>query len=148
MRALVQRVSSATVHVDEGPSRSIGKGLVVFLGVGSEDTEVQADRLYAKLVKLRIFEDDEGKTNLSIRDVDGTLMIVSQFTLYADCKKGNRPSFTQAADPDRAQRLYEHFLDLARADGLCKAHGDFGAMMHVSLVNEGPFTIWLDTDHL
>lgn len=148
MRALIQRVSEATVDVEEGESSSIGRGLVVFLGIGQEDTQAEADRLYDKIVKLRVFEDDEGKTNRSLGDVGGRLMVVSQFTLYANCKKGNRPSFTQAAGPELGEQLYERFLERAHADGILGAHGEFGAMMHVSLVNEGPFTVWLDTEAL
>lgn len=148
MRALIQRVSEARVDVDGKTVGSIGKGLVIFLGVGHGDTEAQAEKLWAKTAKLRLFEDDEGKTNLSLSDVRGEVLVVSQFTLFANCKKGNRPSFTEAGAPDEAKRLYEYFADLARADVPHVDTGVFAAMMDVKLVNEGPFTLWLDTDSL
>ena len=126
----------------------IGEGFLVLLGVTHEDTEAQAVKLADKLTGLRIFEDEHEKMNRSLTDVGGELLIVSQFTLYANCKKGNRPSFTDAAAPAAAERLYEHFCQLARAAVPRVEQGVFGAMMDVSLGNRGPFTIWLDTDTL
>ena len=148
MRALVQRVGRASVTVDGEVIGKIDKGYLVLLGVGHEDTEAQADKLWSKILKMRIFEDENGKTNLSLADVDGKVLVVSQFTLYANCKKGNRPSFTGAGAPDEANRLYEYFAGLVRRDLGTVETGSFGAMMNVELLNEGPFTIWLDTDEL
>ncbi len=148
MRALVQCVSEARVTVDGMAVGSIGKGYLILLGVGADDAEAQADKLWRKISRMRVFEDGQGKTNLSLADVGGEVLVVSQFTLYANCKKGNRPSFTDAAAPADAERLYEHFCQLARADVPRVEQGVFGAMMDVSLVNHGPFTIWLDTDTL
>ena len=148
MRALIQRVSHARVDISGETVGAIDAGLVILLGVGHEDSEAQADKLWTKISKLRIFEDGEGKTNLSLADVRGDVLIVSQFTLFASCKKGNRPSFTDAGAPDEANRLYEYFVSLARKDVPRVATGVFAAMMDVSLVNEGPFTLWLDTDEL
>lgn len=148
MRAVVQCVSEAAVAVEGRRVGSIGKGLLVLLGVGSGDTEAEAERLWRKVSRLRVFDDAAGKTNLSLADVGGAVLVVSQFTLYASCRKGNRPSFADAADPAIARRLYEYFADLARADGFPVETGEFGAMMDVSLVNRGPFTLWLDTDAL
>ena len=148
MRALVQCVSEARVTVDGTVVGSIGKGYLILLGVGADDAEAQAEKLWRKISRMRVFEDAQGKTNLSLADVGGEVLVVSQFTLYANCKKGNRPSFTDAAAPADAERLYEHFCQLARADVPRVEQGVFGAMMDVSLVNHGPFTIWLDTDAL
>ena len=148
MRALVQCVSEARVTVDGTVVGSIGKGYLILLGVGADDAEAQAEKLWRKISRMRVFEDAQGKTNLSLADVGGEVLVVSQFTLYANCKKGNRPSFTDAAAPADAERLYEHFCQLARADVPRVEQGAFGAMMDVSLVNHGPFTIWLDTDTL
>lgn len=148
MRAVVQRVTRASVTIDGEVTGSIGQGYLVLLGVGADDTRAEADRLWKKLFGLRIMEDEDGKTNRSIDDVGGEVLVVSQFTLYADCRKGNRPSFTDAAAPAEAERLYERFCELARADVERVEQGVFGAMMDVSLVNHGPFTIWLDTDAL
>ena len=150
MRAVIQRVNSASVSVSGKVAGSIGKGFLILLGVGQNDTDAQAKKLWGKISKLRIFCDEEAKTNLSLHDIGGEVLIVSQFTLFANCKKGNRPSFTEACLPEEANRLYEAFLDLARADlgdGRV-ASGSFGAAMQVALVNDGPFTIWLDTDTL
>ena len=116
--------------------------------MGADDTEEQAAKLWRKISRMRVFDDEQGKTNLSLADVGGEVLVVSQFTLYANCKKGNRPSFTDAAAPADAERLYEHFCQLARADVPRVEQGVFGAMMDVSLVNRGPFTIWLDTGTL
>lgn len=148
MRALIQRVSEA--HVDVAGERvgQIGGGLLVLLGVGSADTDETAERLWAKIRKLRIFADGAGKTNLDLGQVGGEVLVVSQFTLYADCRKGNRPSFTDAGDPQEARRLYEHFARLVEADLGHVETGVFGADMAVGLVNDGPFTVWLDTDEL
>ncbi|CAK7042037.1 MAG: D-aminoacyl-tRNA deacylase [Paraeggerthella hongkongensis] len=148
MRAVVQRVSRAQVEIDGKTVGSIGKGLVILLGVGHEDTEDQAERLWSKISRLRIFEDENGKTNLSLADVHGDVLVVSQFTLFANCKKGNRPSFTQAGAPDEANRLYEWLVERARRDVPRVETGRFGAYMDVSLANDGPFTLWLDTDTL
>lgn len=148
MRAVVQRVSRAQVEIDGSTVGSIEKGLVILLGVGHEDTEDQAERLWSKISRLRIFEDENSKTNLSLADVHGDVLVVSQFTLFANCKKGNRPSFTQAGAPDEANRLYEWFVERARRDVPRVETGRFGAYMDVSLTNDGPFTLWLDTDAL
>lgn len=148
MRAVVQRVSHAQVSVEGEVSGSIGRGLLILLGVGQSDTEAQAERLWTKILKLRIFDDENGKTNLSLADVEGGALVVSQFTLYANCKKGNRPSFTQAGAPDEAKRLYELFAERARQDVAQVGTGVFGAHMKVELENDGPFTIVLDTDEL
>lgn len=148
MRALVQRVSQARVDVDGSTVGSVGAGYLILLGVGHGDGEAQAQRLWDKIRKLRIFEDENGKTNRSLADVGGEVLVVSQFTLYADCRHGNRPSFTDAGDPARARELYERFCELVRTDLGRVQTGVFGAMMQVSLVNDGPFTVWLDTDDL
>ena len=150
MRALIQRVRHASVTVDGQVVGSCGKGLLILLGVGHDDDESVAAKLWNKARDLRIFDDEAGKTNLSLLDVGGEALVVSQFTLYADCKHGNRPSFTSAGAPDTARALYERFCELVEAD-LGSEHvgrGVFGAMMDVELVNDGPFTIWLDTDEL
>ena len=148
MRAVIQRVSKAQVDVDGVTVGSIGLGFLVLLGVGQGDTEELMEKLWGKISKMRIFEDENHKTNLSLADVGGELLVVSQFTLYANCKKGNRPSFTEAGSPDEANRLYELFVERARRDIERVETGVFGAMMEVSLVNDGPFTICLDTDTL
>lgn len=148
MRALIQRVTQASVSTKDEQPRRIGPGYCILLGVGPEDTEETAQKLWNKTLKLRIFEDENGKTNLSLRDVQGEVLLVSQFTLYADCRKGNRPSFTKGAAPAEANRLYEYFASLVRADGITLQTGWFGAMMDVQITNNGPFTIWLDTDQL
>ncbi|MCI5949835.1 D-aminoacyl-tRNA deacylase [Parolsenella sp. LCP21S3_E11] len=150
MRALIQRVRHASVTVDGEVTGSCGKGLLVLLGVGHEDDEALAKKLWNKILGLRIFEDENGKTNLSLADVAGEALVVSQFTLYANCRRGRRPSFTDAAAPAQANAIYERFCELAEAD-LGTEHvgrGIFGSMMEVSLVNDGPFTIWLDTAEL
>lgn len=148
MRALIQRVTHARVTVEGNAIGKIGSGLLVLLGVGHNDTEAQADKLWSKISKMRIFEDENGKTNLGLCDVGGEVLVVSQFTLYANCKRGNRPSFTDAGAPDEANRLYEYFASLVRRDMGHVETGSFGAMMQVDLINDGPFTIWLDTDAL
>ena len=148
MRADVQCVSNASVLVDGSTVGSIGKGFLVLLGVGHDDTEEQAEKLWRKISRLRVFEDEQGKINLSLSDVGGEVLVVSQFTLYASCKKGNRPSFTEAAAPTHANELYEYFCQLAKDEGKTVQQGVFGAMMDVHLVNHGPFTLWLDTETL
>ena len=146
MRCLVQRVLSASVGVGGEAIGSIERGYLVLLGVKNTDTEAVADKMLKKILDARLFEDENGKTNLSIRDISGSLLIVSQFTLYADTKKGNRPSFVQAGDPTHANALYEYFLAKAEEAGIPTAHGEFGADMKVSLINDGPFTIMYDSD--
>ena len=148
MRALLQRVSQASVRVEGELEGSIGRGYLILLGVGPQDTEETAAALWQKILKLRLFEDAQGKTNLSLGDVGGAALVVSQFTLYANCRKGNRPSFTEAGDPQTAEALYEYFAQCVRQSLGTVETGRFGAMMEVALVNDGPFTIWLDTDQL
>lgn len=148
MRAVIQRVREARVSIEGTTAGSIGRGYLILLGVGQEDTSCEVERLWSKIFKMRIFEDEAGKTNRSISDVNGEVLVVSQFTLYADCKRGNRPSFTKAGAPDVARTLYEAFVKRAKADISHVSTGEFGAMMEVSLVNDGPFTIVLDTDEL
>ena len=157
MRFLVQVVTEAavTVFADEKASansikdtRSIGKGLMVLIGVGTEDTEQIADKMTDKLLGLRIFADENGKTNLSVSDVAGSLLLVSQFTLYADCRHGNRPGFTHAAPPDKATALYERIVARCKERVSDVKTGEFGAYMHVSLCNDGPFTVLLDSDEI
>ena len=148
MRCLVQRVSEASVTVDNKVIGQIGKGLLIFLGIEDSDTEAVADKMVQKVLSARIFEDQNGKTNLSLADVNGEVLVVSQFTLYADCRKGNRPSFTRAGAPDKANALYEYFMSRCREWINVVAHGEFGADMKVRLLNDGPFTIMYDSDEL
>lgn len=150
MKAVIQRVREARVEVDGQVVGAIGAGYLVLLGVAQGDADAEAEKLWRKLWGLRINEDGNGKTNLALADVGGSVLVVSQFTLLADCRHGRRPSFTGAAAPQEAERLYERFCQLARADAGEKrvACGRFGAHMEVSLVNDGPFTILLDTDDL
>ena len=148
MRLVIQRVLHAEVQVDGNTIGKIGKGLLVFVGAGQDDTKEIADKYLRKLLGLRIFEDKNGKTNLSLKDVDGELLIVSQFTLYANCKKGNRPSFIEAGEPHMAEALYEYMIDEAKKSVPVVEHGEFGADMKVSLLNDGPFTIILDENIL
>ena len=143
-RLFIQRVLQAEVTVDGNTVGKIGKGLLVFVGAGKEDNREIADKYLKKLLGLRIFEDEAGKTNLSLKDVEGELLLVSQFTLYANCKKGNRPSFIEAGAPDMAEELYEYMIREAQKTVPVVEHGVFGADMKVSLVNDGPFTILLD----
>ena len=148
MRMVIQRVLEACVSVDGNTVGAIRKGFLVLLGVTGSDDEKTADKMLKKMAGLRIFPDENGKTNLSLKDVSGELLLVSQFTLYADCKRGNRPGFTDAAEPEKANRLYEYILDQARAIIPVVEHGIFGADMKVSLINDGPFTIVLDSETL
>jgi D-aminoacyl-tRNA deacylase len=145
MRAVVQRVARASVTVDAQTIGQIGQGLVVLLGVEQDDREADAQQLADKIIQLRIFDDAEGKINLSLTDVRGAMLVVSQFTLLADCRKGRRPSFIQAAPPELAQRLYETFVAAVGVQGITVATGKFRAMMQVELVNDGPVTILLDS---
>jgi D-tyrosyl-tRNA(Tyr) deacylase len=144
VRALLQRVSRAAVHVDGRLVGEIGPGLLILVCAMQGDGEAEANQLATKIAKLRIFKDEAGKMNLSVRDTGGAALVVSQFTLAADLR-GNRPGFSPAAAPDVGRRLYEHFAARVAAEGLAVATGEFGADMAVSLVNEGPVTIWLDT---
>lgn len=147
MRALLQRVSRASVSVDGAVVGQIGAGLLILICAMQGDTEAEADKLAAKIAKLRIFKDDAGKMNLSVRDAGGAALVVSQFTLAADLR-GNRPGFSYAAAPDQGKRLYEYFSDRIRVEGLTVENGIFGADMDVSLNNDGPVTIWMDTASL
>ena len=144
MKLVIQRVKRASVEVDNKIVGKIDKGFLVLLGVGPEDTTETADFLVQKLIKLRVFEDENEKMNLNIKDVDGELLIVSQFTLYADCSGGNRPSFTNAAKPDKANELYEYFLEKCTEQNIKVEHGIFAADMQVELLNDGPVTILLE----
>lgn len=148
MRAVIQRVSEASVSIGGAIAGACGRGYLILLGVGENDTEAEVERLWTKIYKLRIFPDGEHHTGASLADVDGEVLVVSQFTLYADCRKGNRPSFAHAGAPDESERLYELFVERAKQDLSSVACGEFGADMQVSLVNDGPFTICLDTDEL
>ncbi|MDO4857202.1 MAG: D-aminoacyl-tRNA deacylase [Thermoguttaceae bacterium] len=148
MRACIQRVSSASVRVDGEVVGKIGLGILVLLGVSAVDTNSDRDALLNKMVGLRIFEDAEEKMNLSLADVGGEILVVSQFTLYADCRKGRRPSFTDAAPPEIAERVYEECVAILREKGFHVETGRFRTMMEVSLVNDGPVTIWLDSKDL
>ena len=145
MRAVIQRVTHAECVVDEKTVGAVGKGFLILLGAGLDDTEADCDRLADKISKLRIFSDENDKINLSIDDVGGDMLIISQFTLYADCKKGNRPSFTDAGAPDMANALYEYIIDECKKSGKKVEKGIFGADMKVELLNDGPFTIVLDS---
>jgi D-tyrosyl-tRNA(Tyr) deacylase len=145
VRALLQRVSRAEVRVADEVVGSLGRGLVILLGVGPDDDEATADGLAGRVAGLRIFDDADGRTNLSLRDVGGGALVVSQFTLYAETRRGRRPGFTGAAPPVLAERLYRRFAGALEALGIDVATGRFGEVMAVELVNDGPFTIWLDT---
>ncbi|MBQ7065942.1 MAG: D-tyrosyl-tRNA(Tyr) deacylase [Lachnospiraceae bacterium] len=148
MKFVVQRVSQASVTVNKQVIGEIQKGYLVLIGISNQDTEEIAAKMVNKLLKLRIFEDQDGKTNLSLNDVNGSLLMISQFTLYADCSKGNRPSFVHAGAPDKANQLYEYILTKAKEICPVVEKGEFGADMKVSLLNDGPFTILLDSDEL
>jgi D-aminoacyl-tRNA deacylase len=147
MRVVVQRVTRATVSWEAGRAE-IGSGLAILVGVGPGDDEATAERMVEKIAQLRIFEDDAGKTNLSLEDISGEALVVSQFTLYADLSRGRRPGFTGAAAPELAERLYRHFAKALAARALTVKTGSFGAEMDVELVNRGPFTLMIDTDNL
>ena len=148
MSFLIQSVTEASVTVDGNVIGQIGKGFLVFIGVAEGDTVAMADKLVKKLIGLRIFEDENGKTNLSLSDVDGSLLLVSQFTLYADCKKGNRPSFIKAGEPKMAEKMYEYIISECKKQISHVETGEFGADMKVALLNDGPFTILLDSNEL
>lgn len=146
MRFVIQRVTEASVTIDGEISGKIGKGYLVLIGVADTDTKEIADKMIRKMIGLRIFEDEQGKTNLSLADVDGGLLLVSQFTLYANCKRGNRPSFIEAGKPDMANEMYEYIIEKCRESVDEVQTGEFGADMKVQLLNDGPFTILLDSD--
>lgn len=148
MRAVIQRVKSSRVEVDGRVVGEIGMGLLVLLGVGKGDTEADASYMASKVINLRIFEDAEGKMNLSIKEAGGSILVISQFTLYGDCRKGRRPSFIDAAEPAQADSLYSYFVEELKREGVETAKGIFGAMMDVHLVNWGPVTILLDSKKL
>lgn len=148
MRFVVQRVQRASVMIDGETRGSIGTGYLVLIGIGQGDDEPIADKLVQKLINLRIFEDEDGKTNLALKDVGGELLLVSQFTLYADCKKGNRPSFTKAGKPEQAERLYQYIIKKCQEQIPVVEQGEFGADMKVDLLNDGPFTILLDSEEI
>ena len=148
MKFVIQRVTEANVKVDGKVIGEIGKGFMVLIGVSDEDTKETADKMVKKMTGLRIFEDENGKTNLSLADVDGQLLLISQFTLYANCRKGNRPSFIEAGAPDKANEMYEYIIEECRKLVPVVEKGCFGADMKVSLVNDGPFTIVLDSSQL
>ena len=146
MKLVIQRVSRASVTVRGSVIGQIGQGYLVLVGGGREDTKEDADRLVRKMIGLRIFSDKNGKINKSLKDVDGQLLLISQFTLYADCRHGNRPGFTDAGDPEKAKELYEYMIDSCRREIPVVEQGEFGADMKVELVNDGPFTILLDSE--
>ena len=148
MRFVIQRLTEASVTIDGEISGKIGKGYLVLIGVADTDTKEIADKMIRKMIGLRIFEDEQGKTNLSLADVDGGLLLVSQFTLYANCKRGNRPSFIEAGKPDMANEMYEYIIEKCRESVDEVQTGEFGADMKVQLLNDGPFTILLDSDQL
>ena len=148
MKFVIQRVKEASVKVDDEYTGKIKKGYLVLIGVGQEDTKEEADKYIRKMINLRIFEDENGKTNCSLKDVDGELLLVSQFTLYASCRKGNRPSFIEAGSPEKANALYEYIIKKCRESVEWVEIGRFGADMKVSLLNDGPFTIVLDSEKL
>lgn len=148
MRFVIQRVKHASVTIDGEVKGEIGRGFMVLIGVGQEDDEKIADKMVKKLVNMRIFEDLDGKTNLGLKDVEGELLLISQFTLYADCKKGNRPSFTRAGGPVEAERLYEYIIEKCKEEIVSVKCGKFGADMKVELLNDGPFTVILDSEEI
>ncbi len=148
MRFLIQRVNNANVSVDGNVVGKIEKGLLVFIGISGMDNREIADKMVKKLLGLRIFDDENGKTNLDLKTVDGQLLLISQFTLYADCRKGNRPSFINAGAPDLAKELYQYIIDCCKREVAVVEEGCFGAEMKVSLLNDGPFTIYLDSEEI
>ena len=145
MRVCVQRVSKASVEIDGETVGAIGPGLLVLLGVGQSDTPAEVTQLVNKIVNLRVFADDQDKMNRSLLDIQGQMLVISQFTLWGDCRKGRRPSFVQAADPEVAEPLYERFVDEVRGQGVVTETGRFGAMMQVHLVNDGPVTLVIES---
>ena len=148
MRMLVQCVANANVVVDGNITGKIDRGFLVFLGVSDADTNAIADKMVKKLLGLRVFKDENGKTNLALKDIGGKILVISQFTLYADCRRGNRPGFERAGKPEFANKMYEYVLNLIEKETGSVEHGIFGADMKVSLLNDGPFTIWLDSDEI
>ncbi|HCD69238.1 MAG TPA: D-tyrosyl-tRNA(Tyr) deacylase [Ruminococcaceae bacterium] len=148
MRFVIQRVTSSKVTIGGEIKGEIGKGFMVLIGVADGDTAEIADKMIRKMVNMRIFEDENGKTNLGLKDVGGSLLLISQFTLYADCKKGNRPSFIKAGAPDMAEKLYDYIISECKKEIEVVEQGEFGADMKVELLNDGPFTIFLDSDEL
>lgn len=148
MKLVIQRVTHASVTVDNNVIGKIGKGYMVLIGVSDTDTKEIADKMLDKMIKLRIFEDENGKTNLSLADVGGELLLISQFTLYANCKKGNRPSFIEAGSPDHANALYEYIIEKCKKRVDVVEQGEFGAEMKVELLNDGPFTVILDSQQI
>ena len=148
MRLVIQRVTHASVTIDGVICGKIDKGFLVLIGVGQGDDEKIADKMVQKLIAMRIFEDENGKTNLALKDVGGQLLLVSQFTLYADCKKGNRPSFIAAGNPQRAEELYQYIIAKCKEEIAVVEQGEFGADMKVELLNDGPFTVILDSDEI
>ena len=148
MRFVIQRVTNSKVTINDEIRGQIGKGFMVLIGVGDEDTVETADKMIRKMINLRIFEDENGKTNLGLKDVGGSLLLISQFTLYADCKKGNRPSFVKAGAPDKAKALYEYIISKCKEEIDIVEQGEFVADMKVELVNDGPFTVILDSEEL
>lgn len=148
MKLVIQRVTHASVTVDNNVIGKIGKGYMVLIGVSDTDTKEIADKMLDKMIKLRIFEDENGKTNLSLADVGGELLLISQFTLYANCKKGNRPSFIEAGSPDHANALYEYIIEKCKERVDVVEQGEFGAEMKVELLNDGPFTVILDSEKI
>ena len=148
MRFIIQRVSNSKVTIDNEIRGQIGKGFMVLIGVGERDTKEIADKMIHKMINLRIFEEENGKTNLGLKDVGGSLLLISQFTLYADCKRGNRPSFVKAGAPDMAKELYEYIISKCKEEIEIVEQGEFGADMKVELLNDGPFTVLLDSDEL
>lgn len=148
MRAVIQRVNNASVAVSGKVIGKIGKGLLVFLGVGEGDTEADLKYIADKTVGLRIFSDADDKMNLSVRDISGEVLVVSQFTLYGDCRKGKRPSFSSSMEPKGAEEMYEDFIKMIESNGIKTAHGEFGADMQVSILNDGPVTILLDSSKI
>lgn len=148
MKLVIQRVTHASVTVNNNIIGKIGKGYMVLIGVSDTDTKEIADKMLDKMIKLRIFEDENGKTNLSLADVGGELLLISQFTLYANCKKGNRPSFIEAGSPDHANALYEYIIEKCKERVDVVEQGEFGAEMKVELLNDGPFTVILDSEQI
>jgi len=145
MLALIQRVSYASVEVNKEKISEIGKGILVFLGIEKNDTKKDSDYLASKIVNLRIFEDSQGKMNLSVKNISGEIMVISEFTLVGDCKKGLRPSFDRAMPPEEAEKLYRYFIEACKNSGITVKEGLFRSFMHISLVNEGPVTFFINT---